>query len=74
LANVGETDVVEENLLDDEDGDSFAEFRAGFHDAKAKRNDFGGKKEVNHFRGVVLDESANDAKGCKAEVLKRSRF
>lgn len=46
--------VVKEDLLDDEDGDSLAELRAGLHDAQAERNDLGSQEEVDHIRAVIL--------------------
>lgn len=41
LTNVGKTTVVQEYLLQDERGNGFAQFRAGFHDAQTQWNDFG---------------------------------
>jgi len=54
LTDVRESEVVEEDLLDDEDGYGFGEFGSCFHDSKAERDDFGGEEEVNDVRVVVL--------------------
>lgn len=43
LANVRQATVVEENLLQNKGGDSFAQLGASLHDAQAQRNDFGGE-------------------------------
>jgi len=54
VADVGETGLVEEDLLDDEDGDCLGELRASLHDAQAEGNDLGGKEEVDDLGVVVL--------------------
>ena len=54
MANVSETSFVEEDLLDNEDGNSFGEFRTGFHDAETERNYLGRQKEVNNRRVIIL--------------------
>lgn len=41
MADIGETHVIEQDLLDDEDSHRLAQFRAGFHDPKAQRDDLG---------------------------------
>jgi hypothetical protein len=56
LADIGEPEVVEEDLLDDEDGDGFGEFGAGLHDAEAEGDDLGGEEEVDDVGVVVLLE------------------
>lgn len=62
LADILQTHVVKQNLLNDENGDGFAELGASLHNTKAERDDLCGEKEVDDLRGVVLDKSANDAK------------
>lgn len=74
LANVRQPKVIEEDLLNDEDGDRLAKFRPGFHDTQTERNDLGGKKKIHNFGRVVLDEGADDSKRCEAEVLEWSRL
>ena len=73
-ADVVQSMIIEENLLDDEDGHCFAELRTGFHYSKAQRNDFCGQQEVDDIRRIVFDKSPDDAEGCKTQVLKGSRF
>jgi hypothetical protein len=41
VTDIGEPGLVEEDLLHDEDRDGLGEFRAGFHDAQAERDDLG---------------------------------
>jgi hypothetical protein len=53
VTNIGEPGLVEEDLLDDEDRNSFGEFRASFHDAETEGDDLGGKEEV-YYRIVVV--------------------
>lgn len=48
-ADVCQTDIVEEYLLNDENCDGLAQFRAGLHNAKAKRDNFGSQEEVDHI-------------------------
>ena len=73
-ADVVEAIVVEEDLLDDEDGDRLAQLRSGLHDAEAKRDDLSREEKVNHLRGVILDERADHSKGRQPEILERPRF
>jgi hypothetical protein len=54
MAYVGEAGLVEEDLLDDEDGDGLGELGACLHDAQAKGNDLGGEEEVNDSVIVIL--------------------
>ena len=60
LADVGQPNVIQQDLLYDEDGHCLAELRSSFHDPEAKRYNFGGKEEIDDLRRVVFDESAND--------------
>lgn len=53
--DVVETVVIQQNLLDDEDGNSLAELRTGLHDTQTERNDLGGQKKVDDVGGIVLD-------------------
>ena len=54
VADVGEPGLVEEDLLHNEDRDGLGEFRAGFHDAQAERDDLRREEEVDHRVVVVL--------------------
>jgi hypothetical protein len=74
LADVRKTDVVEEDLLYNEDGDGFAELGTSLHYAQAQRDDLGSQKEVDDFRRIVLYECANDTERSKAKVLERARL
>lgn len=81
LADVLQAEVVEEDLLDDEDGDGLGEFGTGLHDSKAERDDLCGQKEVNHVGVFVLlqsaeprdrphlDERADHAQGGESKIL-----
>ena len=70
LADVLQSHVVEQDLLDDEDSNGLAELRSSLHDTEAERNDLGGEEEVDDFCRVVLDQSADDTKRSQAEILK----
>ena len=74
LADVVQAHVVEQDLLDDEDGDRLAELGAGLHDAEAERDDLGGEEEVDHVGGVVLNESADHAERGQAQVFEGAGF
>ena len=54
LADVPEAGFVEEDLLNDEDGNGLGELGARLHDAQAERDDLGGQEEVNDGIVVVL--------------------
>jgi hypothetical protein len=69
LANVCQTDIVEQDLLDDKDCHSLAEFRACLHDTKAERDDLGCQEEVDDLGGVILDKRADDTKRGQAKIL-----
>jgi hypothetical protein len=74
LADVLQSHVVEQDLLHDEDGDGLAEFRTGFHDAQAERDDFGGEEEIDYVCAVVFDEGADDAERGEAQIFEGTRF
>lgn len=73
-ADIVESIVIEEDLLNDEYGDRLAQLGAGLHDAQAERDDLCGQEEVDDFGGVVLDERTNDAEGGETEVLEGPRL
>jgi hypothetical protein len=54
MANVCQTGFIQQNLLDNENGDSFRQLGASFHNAKTERNDLCRKKEVDDGVIVVL--------------------
>lgn len=73
LANVGEADVIEQDLLDNEDGDGLAELAAGLHDSQTQGDDLGAEEERNDLAVVgLLDERADDAERRQSEVFKGS--
>lgn len=43
LANIGETDVIEKDFLQDECGHSAGQLGSLFHDSQTKWNDLGGQ-------------------------------
>ena len=49
LANVCETNVIQQNLLHNEDSDCLAELRTCFHDTEAKGDNLGREEEVDDF-------------------------
>lgn len=48
-ADVVQAVVVEQDLLDDEDGHGLAELGTRLHDAEAQRDNLGGEEKVNDF-------------------------
>jgi hypothetical protein len=66
--------IIQQNLLHDKNCNSLAKLRTGFHYPKAEWNNFGGKEEIDHVRGIVLDERANYTKRCQAKIFERSRL
>lgn len=74
LADVVEAHVVEENFLDNENGNSLTELTASLHDAQAQRDNLRGKEEVDDIRRVVLNERANDTEGSEAQVFEGARL
>jgi hypothetical protein len=70
LADVLQSHVIEQDLLDDEDSNGLAELRSSLHDTEAKRNDLGSEEEVDNLCRVVLDQSADDTKRGQAKVFK----
>jgi hypothetical protein len=69
LANIGKTGVIQQNLLDNKYCDGLAELRASFHDTETEWDNLGREKEVDDFRGVILDERSNDTKRCQAKIF-----
>ena len=64
-----QTDIIEQNLLQDEGRDRFGQFCSGLHRPKAQRNELGRQQEVDDMRIVDLDERSHDAKTGEAEVF-----
>ena len=74
LTDVLQAHVVKQYLLDDEDGNGFAELGSSLHDTEAQRDDLRGEEEVDDLGGVILDQSANDTERGQTEVLEGPRF
>ena len=74
LADVLQSHVIEQDLLNDEDSNGLAEFRSSLHDTEAERDDFRGEEEVDDLCGVILDQSTDDTKRRQAKVFKRPRL
>lgn len=73
-ANVGKPNIIKQDLLDNEDGNSLAQFRTSLHDAQAERDDFGGQEEVNNVRRVILDQCTDHTEGSQTKVFERTRL
>jgi hypothetical protein len=58
LADISETQVVEQDLLNDEDGHRLGKFRAGFHDSQTEGDDLGREQKVDDVRVVILLQKA----------------
>lgn len=54
VANVRQPGLVQEDLLNDEDGDSLGQFGTSLHDAQAQGNDFRGQEEVDDGGVIIL--------------------
>jgi hypothetical protein len=74
LADVRQPAVVEQDLLKDEGGDGFRQFRAALHDPQAQRDDFGGEQERDDFLLVGLHQSPDDSETRQTQILKRTRL
>lgn len=71
LAHVRETDVVEEDLLYDEDGDGLTKLGTSLHDSKAQRDDLCAEEKSDDLRVVRLfDQSSDHSERCETQVLK----
>jgi hypothetical protein len=73
-ANVVEAVIIKEYLLHNEDSHRLAKLGASLHDAQAERDDFSSKEEVNHLRGVILDQGTNNTQAGQTEILEWARL
>ena len=64
--------LIKQNLLYDEDGNGLAKLGARLHNSEAKRDYLRSQEEVDHFRGVVLDQGTNDSEASEAQILEGS--
>lgn len=53
--DVVKTVVIEQDLLDNEDGNRLAELGPGLHDPQTQGDDLGRKQKVDHLGRIVLD-------------------
>ena len=61
LAQVIQSVLIIQNLLDNKSRDSLAELAASVHDPQAQRNDFSVDQKVDHFWIICLDQSSNNS-------------
>lgn len=54
LADVSETQIVKQDLLDDKDGHRLGQLRASLHDPETKGDNLGREQEVDDIRVVIL--------------------
>jgi hypothetical protein len=54
VADISQSCLVEQNLLDNKYGNSLGEFRSRLHDAQAEGNNLRGEKEMNDCVVIVL--------------------
>lgn len=73
-ADIVEAVIVEEDLLDDEDGHGLTKFRARLHDAQAERDDLGCEEEVDDLGRIILNEGADNTQASETKVFERSRL
>lgn len=74
MTDVSKTHVIQQDLLNDENGHSLAQLGTRLHDPKAEGDDLGREKEVDHLGRVVLHQGPNDPKRCETKVFKRARL
>lgn len=74
LADVLQTEVVQQDFLHDENRHRLAQLAAGLHDAQAQRDDLGREQEVDNVGAVVLDERADHAERRQAQVFEGARL
>lgn len=69
-ANVIQSIIVEEDFLDDEDGNGLGQLGTGFHDPQTEGNDLSRQKKVDDLGRIVLNKGANNTKAGESEVFK----
>lgn len=69
MTNIIQAHLIEQDFLNNKNGDCLGELGAMLHDSQTQRNNFGSKEEVDHLHIVCrsgrfipcwLDKSAND--------------
>jgi hypothetical protein len=74
VANVRQSTIIQQNLLQYESGNGFAQFAATLHDAQTQWNNFSGQQEGDDFLFVSLNECANHSQAGQSQVLKGASF
>jgi hypothetical protein len=74
LADVRQSAVVEQDLLENEVRNGLRQLRAALHDPQAQRDDLGGEQERDDFLLVGLHQCPDDAETRQTQVLKGARF
>jgi hypothetical protein len=71
MTNIIQAHLIEQNFLNNKNGDRLGELGTMLHDPQAQRNDFGSEEEVDYLHIVCrsgrliscwLDKGANDPK------------
>lgn len=73
-ADVVETVVVQQDLLDDKDGNGLGQLGACLHNSQTEGDNFGSQEKVDDLGRVVLNQGADDSKTSKAKVLEWARL
>lgn len=73
-AYIIKTMIVEEDLLDNENGHRLAQLGARLHDAQTQRNDLRRQKKINDIGRIVLHQGPNDTQRRQPQVLKGARL
>jgi len=74
LTDVGEPHIIQQDLLNDEDGHRLGKFGAGLHDAEAQWDDLGGQQEIDDIGGIIFDQCTDNAERGQAKVFERPGF
>jgi len=73
-ADIIETVVVQQYLLNNKDGNGLRQLRARLHNPQTKGNDLSGQEKVDDLGRVVFNKGANDSETGKAKVLEWARL
>ena len=61
-ANVIQSMIIQEDLLDDKDGNGLAELRACLHNSKAEGNNLRCKEKIDNVRRIILHQRPDNTK------------
>lgn len=83
MANICQTDLVQQDFLDDENGDRLGELCAVLHNPQTEGDNFCSEEEVDDL-GIIcrvdgfiacrLDECADDTQGGQTEIFEWTCF